>query len=207
MPDVTDFHELFVMAVSGDRVSLQRLLLAEYEQLAEHIDRRIPLHIQSQLSAEDIIQQTVMHVIRHIEQFAAGTEVSFRAWLKAIAENCLKDAIRYASSEKRGGGRRRVQVHASPLESSIVDIVDLLAAGSHTPSRSVARHEAIASVQESIHGLPTDNRRAVELRILQGKSLTETAAIMGRSPRAVQGLVDRAKKKMRADLERLSSYG
>ncbi len=206
MPDTLDFPKLIAESVSGDRVSLQRLLLSQYVPLAEHVQRRIPARMRSQLSAEDVVQQTVVRVIHHIGQCRARTEVSFRAWLKTIAENCVKDEIRHAESEKCGGERKRVQVRASPFESSIADVVELLSAGSHTPSRSVARHEAIAAVRESIEALPSDYRRAVELRLLQGKSLDETGALLGRSPRAVQGLVDREKKTMHADLARLSSY-
>ena len=67
-------------------------------------------------------------------------------------------------------------------------------------------HEAVAALTDAIDALPDDNRQAVQLRLLEGKSLEETAEIMNRSPRAIQGLVDRAKKKMRATLGRLSNY-
>ena len=68
------------------------------------------------------------------------------------------------------------------------------------------RHEAIEAVHEAIDALPEEYRQAVRLRFLEGKSLEEIAELMGRSPRAVQGLVDRAKEKMRATLGRLSVY-
>ena len=41
---------------------------------------------------------------------------------------------------------------------------------------------------------------------LKCRTLEETAAVMNRSPRAVQGLLDRAKKKMRDAIGRLSLY-
>ena len=89
---------------------------------------------------------------------------------------------------------------------SAVDLVNMLSAGSHTPSGSVAGHEAVRAVQQAISDLPEDCRQAVQLRLLEGKSLDEVASAMDRSPRAVQGLVDRARKKMRAALGRLSLY-
>ena len=205
MPDSLDYPKLIAKSLSGDRVSLQKLLLSQYERLAEHIGRQIPAPMQSQLSPEDVIQQTVVRAVRHLGQCKAVNEVSFGAWLKTIAENCLIDEIRHAQSAKRGGGRARVRTPLCPDDSSIADIVELLSAGSHTPSRSAARHEEIAAVRDSIAALPSDYQRAVELRLFQGKSLDEAATILDRSPRAVQGLVDRAKKIMRADLERFSS--
>ena len=85
----------------------------------------------------------------------------------------------------------------------VAELVNLLSGGSHTPSRSVAGHEA---VQNAIGELPEEYRQAVQLRLLEGKSLDETAQLMNRGPRVVQGLSDRAKKKMRAALGHLSMY-
>lgn len=198
--------ELISKSVSGDRVALQKLLLSHYAKLSEYVDHRIPRRIQNVVGADDIVQQTFVQVVRDVQCCTSRTEAAFFAWLKTIAENRVKDAIRYAESEKRGGGRRRVQAQVLPDESSLVDIVELLSAGSHTPSQSVARHEAIAAVHETIEALRPDYRQAVQLRLLQGISLEETASIMERSPRAVQGLIDRAREKMRAALGRLSLY-
>ena len=85
-------------------------------------------------------------------------------------------------------------------------LAELLSAGSHTPSRSAARHEEVAAVHKAFEALPDNYRQAVQLRLFEGKSLAETAADMGCSPRAVQGLVDRARKKMRAALGSFSLY-
>ena len=62
------------------------------------------------------------------------------------------------------------------------------------------------AVRDAIDELPDHYRQAVRLHLLQGKNLDEVAAIMNRGPRAVQGLVDRAKKKLVVILERLSRY-
>ena len=88
--------------------------------------------------------------------------------------------------------------------SSLDDLVELLSAGSNSPSRSARRHEAVAAVRQAIDDLPDEYRTAVQLRYLDGLSLEEVAAQMQRSPRSVQGLLDRAREKMRAALDRLS---
>ena len=206
MSDAGAECELLAKATSGDRAALHKLLLVHYQPLTVHIAKRIPRHIQGAINAEDIVQQTFLQVMRHIGQFTPRTNQSFYAWLKKIAENGLKDTIRHFTREKRDDERGQVHKRALPDESSVTDLVEMLSAGSHSPSRSAARHEAVAAVQQAIDALPEDYRQAVDLRLLAGKSLTETATIMHRSPRAVQGLVDRAKKKMRAALGCLSLY-
>jgi RNA polymerase sigma factor (sigma-70 family) len=91
-------------------------------------------------------------------------------------------------------------------ESSLHDMVEMLSAASHTASRSAMRHEAVLAVADAIAELPPDYQRAVQLHLIDGKALQETATIMSRSARSVQGLIDRVKKKMRAALGCLSRY-
>ena len=128
------------------------------------------------------------------------------AWLKRIVEHRIQDAVRRGARLKRGGGRQRIYAPIRPDQSSMADLVEQLSAGGHSPSSSAARHEAIAAVQAEIDALPADYGLAVRLRLLECRSLEETAAVMNRSPRAVQGLLDRAKKKMRDAIGRLSLY-
>ena len=206
MSNTANDWQLLSNAIAGDRAALHELLLVHYEPLLDEIAHRISPQIRGVLTADDIIQETFVYVIRHIDEFTPRTDESVYAWLKKIAEHRTQDAIRHLHRKKRGGDYRRAQTCALPHESSVADLVDMLSAGSHTPSRSAARHEAVAAVQQTIDALPDAYRQAVQLRLLAGKSLQETATVMNRSPRAVQGLVDRAKKKMRAALGRLSLY-
>ena len=84
---------------------------------------------------------------------------------------------------------------------SVREVLELLTHGGRTPSGYVQRDEAVLAVQTAIRELPADYRRAIELRFLSGLSLEEIGQQMQRSPRAVQGLLDRAKRLMREMLE------
>ncbi len=136
----------------------------------------------------------------------AGDRVAILCWLTAIAENKIMDAVKGLQRQKRGGTRQRIRQVAATDSHSVAELVNLLSGGGHTPSRSVAGHEAVQAVQQAIGQLPEEYQQAVQLRLLEGKSLDETAQLMNRGPRAVQGLIDRAKKNMCAALGRLSIY-
>ena len=195
MSDGLAEQQLIARSKSGDRVALQELLALHFRPLAEQIAQKIPTSIQGEMDVEDVIGQTFVQVVRDIKGCRAESGRSFFAWVRKIAEHRLQDAIRCIETEKRGGDRQRAfGTGVSPHESSIVDLVEMLSAGSHRPSRSAMRHEAVEAVHEAIDALPEEYSQAVRLRFLEGKSLEETAALMSRSPRAVQGLVDRAKK-------------
>ena len=85
-------------------------------------------------------------------------------------------------------------------------MIDVVTGNEHTPSKSLARREAIQAIQIALAGLNEEYRRAVQLRYFEGRSLEETANLMGRTTGAVRGLLDRAKKKMREAMGRASLY-
>lgn len=79
----------------------------------------------------------------------------------------------------------------------MVGLLDLLGGPDHTPSRSVARHEAVAAIQSAIDGLPEDYRRAVWLVYIEGHPVAASALAMGRTERAVHNLCYKAKDRLR----------
>jgi len=195
--------DLIAKATSGDRIALQQLLLKHSARLTRHIGTKLPDSVRGVIDADDVLQQTFLDVFRDIERFEPGRDQSFVAWLKTIAAHRAQDMVKALKRVKRGGQHQRAGADRS---ASMNSLVAMLSAGSHTPSRSVARHEAVDAIERAIRDLPDEYGRAVQLRLIDGQSLEATAAQMNRSPRAIQGLVDRAKKKMRAALGRLSLY-
>jgi RNA polymerase sigma-70 factor (ECF subfamily) len=70
----------------------------------------------------------------------------------------------------------------------------------------IARDEALQALHIALAGLATDQREAIRLRHLEGKSLEETAAAMGRTPDAVRGLVHRGKQQLQEAMGRASRW-
>lgn len=204
-PDREAEQTLFRRVVEGDDMAIGELLLPHVVYLSDFIAAKFPQLDRGVACVEDVVQETLTDAYRQIRGFDPHGEATLRTWLTTIAERRARDAIRAQQRIKRGGQHRRVE-QAVGEESSMYDIVDMLSAPSHTASRSVARHEAVQAVQDAIDELPDHYRQAVQLHMLEGKTLDEVAEIMNRGPRAVQGLIDRAKKKLVAVLERLSRY-
>jgi RNA polymerase sigma-70 factor (ECF subfamily) len=204
MPNDDAERRLIEQAKKGDRVALQELFLDHYTSLKRHVTQKLPQSAQRILSAEDVVQETLLQAYRDIGLFDAGRP--FGPWLKGIADNRLRDAVRRLERKKRGGDRRRAQVGPETQSSSIVELVDVLSARGHTPGRSVARREAVEAVRIGIAGLPPDQREAIRLRFLEGKNLEETALAMNRTPASVRSLVHRAKEKLRDFMGRASLW-
>jgi RNA polymerase sigma-70 factor (ECF subfamily) len=206
MTDTIDNGELINQAVTGDRAALERLMLDHYAALARQIEQRMPPSLRSAMSADDLVQMTYTQVFVSISSYEPREGASFLAWLIAIAENRLRDCLRAHRRKKRGGGRSPISDGASDSDSRGGKLFDVIAGSGSTPSQAVARREGIQAIQVAVAGLPDAYRQAVELRFFEGRSVEETAGLMGRTTGAVRGLLDRAKRELRNALERASKY-
>jgi len=189
-------------ASQGDSVALEELLLLHYTRLSRHIAPQLAGRLGKFLAVEDLVQDTFIQAIRDIRTCQARTERSFAAWLNAIADHCLQDVVRKLNRKKRGGDRLAVRGRGGDPRSSVAGLVELLSNGGDTPSQSAARNEAVEAVQVRIAQLPENQREAVRLHHLGGRSIEETAAAMRRTPGAVRGLLQRARRSLRDALER-----
>jgi RNA polymerase sigma-70 factor (ECF subfamily) len=118
----------------------------------------------------------------------------------------LRNAVNALNRKKRGGGLRRVRLSRLGRESSSVGSSERLLDSADTPAAAMALREAVLAAQSAVQALPSDQRQAVELRLVQGKSVEEAAASMQRSPGAVRGLVRRAQQALRQVLGRSSRW-
>ena len=197
-------EELLRQTVAGDDLAARRLLLPHLAQLTRVIGDKYPKLNHGIASVDDVIQETFTEAYRQIQQFDPE-KGSLRTWLATIADRRAKRAVRDARRVKRGGDHKQVGQLVGD-ESSYHNLVEILSAGNHTASRSAMRHEAVQALHAAIADLPEDYQRAVQLHLIDGKTLRETAVIMNRTLKSVEGLIVRAKNKMRDALGRLSRY-
>lgn len=128
----------------------------------------------------------------------------FYKWLEQIALNELRNRQRDLLRQKRDIRR---EIHGSgDTRTSYPDLMQRLAASDDTPSRHLAQAEATAAVLSSLARLTEDQRAVVRLRFLEGRSVAETAAALGKSHEAVHALCYRALKELRGLLESVSRY-
>jgi RNA polymerase sigma-70 factor (ECF subfamily) len=193
-------------AVAGDREVLVELLLNYSASLEAHVTRHFPAVLRGHLGVDDILQDTFLQVFRLIGHFEPRHDGSFLAWLKALADNQVRNATRAFARQKRGGGIRRVQNAAMTSSGRRTALLDQLVDDVTTPSSRAARREATRALDVGIASLPQDQRAALHLRYVEGRTLDEAALEMDRSPAAVRGLVFRAKEALRATLGKSSRW-
>jgi RNA polymerase sigma-70 factor (ECF subfamily) len=185
-------EELVENAVAGDRAALARLLEASGLELSRGLESCIGPQYRSLIEVDDILQVTFLEAFLRIRSFTPGKPGSFVAWLRRIAKNNLRDAIRGIEADKRPPPARRLLDPSS--EESHVAFLERIPGTATTVSRAAARSELKQMVDEALRRLPCDYERVLRLYEMEGRSGPEVAALMGRSHSAVRMLLARARE-------------
>jgi RNA polymerase sigma-70 factor (ECF subfamily) len=132
--------------------------------------------------AEDLLQQTFMHVHRGRGMFLQGAAVL--PWAFAIARRLAIDAMRREKRRPVLGGEAE----------------DLLEAAGHEPAQDdvVAARELEASLRRTFEELPESQRVAFSLTHRDGLSFREAAEVLGTTVAAVKLRAQRASAALRA---------
>ncbi len=186
--------EIVQRAIAGDAEALCDLLDVAGATLLSDIERGLDARYRPVVHPEDIFQVTCMEAFLRIRAFVPGGEGSLMAWLRRIAKNNLLDAVKETKREKRPPPAARLE--GSVGDASYVNLVELLAITSTTPSRACARDELHEGVEKALRQLPPDYETVIRFCELAGLSGAETAQRMGRSPGAVRMLLARARERL-----------
>jgi RNA polymerase sigma-70 factor (ECF subfamily) len=185
------------MDQAADASDLELERCREYLRMLARLQLSPRLH--GKLDASDVVQQTLLSAHAHRDQFRGRSEAELLAWLRQILANHLAGAVRQFGAGLRDIGRER-SLEAN-LEDSAARLDAWLAADQSSPSQRVMREELHLRLADSLGKLPEDQRLAIELHHLKGRTVAEAAEQMGRSKTAVVGLLFRGLKKLRQLLQ------
>ncbi|MEJ2744422.1 MAG: RNA polymerase sigma factor [bacterium] len=140
--------------------------------------------------AEDIAQEVFLEVHRSISGFRGESKLS--TWIYRIAVAKSLDFIRRRNRKKRFAFMRAL-MGADRIER-------LPAPPSSIPDVEIERRERYRILQEALNALPENQRTAITLSKYHDFSGKEIAEVMGTTLPAVDGLIHRAKAKLRKRL-------
>lgn len=195
-----------LQAVAGNRDVLSDLLVEQHDALLRFLDSKMSADLKGRIEPADILQDTCIAAFQGITTFQPKSEHSFLRWLQTIAENRLRDTARNLNAQKRGGELEQVPAVVPSETGSMLNLLEVISAGLSTPSLRVSREEGLRELRVQIAALPDDYRQAIELKDLQGNSVEETAAKMGRAVDEVRGLLFRGRKKLAEGMGNSSLY-
>lgn len=136
-------------------------------------------------TAADLFQDTWLDAIRHIRQFDPSRG-ELRWWLFGIARRRV--ALHWRQRLTRG------DTAAPAYEDIPVNVLD----GTVVPDDVIEHLEQAAVVQASLLALPPERRRVLVDKYVEELSVHQIAARSGKSPKAVESLLSRAREQFRA---------
>ena len=149
-----------------------------YDRYFHRVHAYVVRRTRNRAEAEDVTSDVFHRALANLKQFE-WRGVPFVAWLYRIAANELADRRTQAARES---GEPPADVEA--------------------PDQGVERR---AMLFEAVERLPDDQRRVIEMRFGEGRSILDVAGAMGRSEGAIKQLQRRALENLRTYLE--SSHG
>jgi RNA polymerase sigma-70 factor (ECF subfamily) len=145
-------------------------------------------------AAQDIAQATLIIAVRKLDAWRG--EAALFTWLCAI---CRREVTAHWD-------RTRRQPPMRPIRKSIDAraALEQIAAGSDTPERAFERDELAALVQLTLDYLPDRYGDVLEWKYIEGRAVTEIAARLESTPKAVESLLTRARQAFREGFAELS---
>jgi RNA polymerase sigma-70 factor (ECF subfamily) len=155
------------------------------EMVGRKLPRILALAVRilgDRMEAEDIAQETFVRLWRQAPRWEAG-RARFDTWLYGVALNLCRDRLRR---------RREVYVAEPP------DTID----PGPPPDHAVDDCDTARTVESALAALPDRQREAIVLQYYEELSNIEAAAVMGISVEALESLLARGRRNLRAFLEK-----
>jgi RNA polymerase sigma-70 factor, ECF subfamily len=154
-----------------------------YDQYVDMVYRYVLFRVGDRPLAEDLTSETFLRALRRIASVSyQGRDVG--AWFITIARNLVLDHVK--SSRYR-------------LEMTTADVADTQngsAGVASGPEHGVVAAPTNAELMRCVAKLNPDQQECIMLRFLQGLSVAETAAHMGRNEGAIKALQHRAVRRL-----------
>jgi RNA polymerase sigma-70 factor (ECF subfamily) len=157
--------------VLSDKVLLDRYLLGERGAISQLIDRHsnrvrdyIRMMVKDRDLADDILQETLIKVVRVIDQGRYADTGKFLSWVLRIAHNQVIDYFRSQKSAKT--------INESDAG---YNVLGTLRFADSTVEDKLIAEQVAADVRRLVEHLPEEQREVVMLRYYSGLSFQEIA--------------------------------
>lgn len=163
---------------------------------------RLAPQFRRRFDSSDLVQDALLKAHQFRGRFRGTTDAEWMAWLHEILRNVVADRVREAMAGKRD--LRLEQSLQVAVDESSSRIERFLSDDGSSPSEQAERGELLMRLASAIEQLSPEQRDVIVRRDLRGEPVDQIAQQLGRSEKAVAGLLFRGRHKLRellADFE------
>jgi RNA polymerase sigma-70 factor (ECF subfamily) len=154
-----------------------------YSVILDQVDR-------DEAIAEDLVQEVFLAALSSLDKFRGDSQLY--TWLRSIALHKINDFYRHQARQPKS---RESSTDCNDLE------LEQTRANEPATHMVMEDEEVRQSVHQALADLPQDYQEVLVLKYLRDMPVLAISQIMGRSPKSVEGLLSRARKAMRENLE------
>lgn len=177
--------EIVSLSLKNDKYFTQ--LVERYEaKLGRYIFRLARLENET---TEDLLQEVFIKVYKNLNDF--DDSFSFSSWIYRITHNEVMSFLRNM--------KVRPKIVHPKSEEVDTEFINLLPDDTDLPAE-LAKKELGEKVRDAVYNLPDKYREVLVLRYLEDKSYDEISDILRKSVNSVTVLVNRAKKRLKKQL-------
>src|SRR5579863_3842527 len=155
-------QELLRLARDGDRVAAERLLFSHASHALALIRKDLPPDVARRVSAEDILQESLICAFRGLASLEQAELSAFASWFLQIVKRKHLDAIKQHKALKRSPEREAQPAHQE--RNSLDQLLIMAVKGGATPSKNLRSRENAAALYSAMAMLSDEYRKAIEFR-------------------------------------------
>jgi RNA polymerase sigma-70 factor (ECF subfamily) len=140
--------ELVVRARTGDRQAVEALLQRSVPQLKRWAHGKLPAAARNTLDTGDLVQETVLHVLRRLDSFQPRHVGAMQAYLRQSVLNRIRDEV------------RKIGRHPASCE-----LPDDMPSEEPSPLEQAVKEEAVSRYHEALIRQRPRDRQLVVARI------------------------------------------
>ena len=184
-------RELVTLAKDGDKSALNRLYTVYAERVRWMVRFRMGTELRSKLESMDLVQETLIHALKRLDDFTYKDEGDFVRWISKIAENEVRGNLRKLHAGKRDIRKEvRFDKDGSATGPGFVASPGLIR--TTTPSVIMSRKDEMVKLEKAMDELKPQYREVIILTKIEGLSYKEISEKLGKSNDAIRKLVSRA---------------
>ncbi len=193
-----DLSDMVEKARQGDSVARDEFARKCQKEAYLIALQGIGARLRAKLEIDDVVQSSLKRIAEQMDSFHYRGLKAWRAWVRSIVEHTIADADRRIDCAKRQPPEGLVPIHELASDRRGAGPT-APASPRRGPRTEVSQKEQFELLLGSLARLPEHARKAVQMRYLEGKDISEIAQELGRSHKAVESILARAKKTLESE--------